>query len=58
MEAGIQSFQCILDSRFRGSDGLSEFFRNILGCRFALCVMLLANYYSHSIVLGGLEEIS
>jgi len=30
-EAGIQSFQAILDSGFRRSDGESEFFRILLG---------------------------
>ena len=29
-EAGIQSFQAVLDSRLRGSDDLEEFFRNLL----------------------------
>jgi hypothetical protein len=29
-EAGIQSFQSILDSRLRGSDGKLEFFRILL----------------------------
>jgi predicted Zn-dependent peptidase len=32
-EAGIQSFHRILDSRFRGSDGKTEFFRILLGIR-------------------------
>jgi hypothetical protein len=29
-EAGIQYFQCFLDSRLRGSDGSVEFFRILL----------------------------
>jgi hypothetical protein len=29
-EAGIQFFQGVLGSRFRGSDGPVEFFRNLL----------------------------
>ena len=29
-EAGIQSFQYLLDSRFRGSDEEAEFFRILL----------------------------
>jgi hypothetical protein len=31
--AGIHSFQCLLDSGFRGSDDEWEFFRNLLKSR-------------------------
>jgi hypothetical protein len=44
-EAGIQCFQGLLGSRFRGSDGSVEFFRILLGKR------------THDDVAGGEKRI-